>query len=121
MRPTALTANLPAAGRAEAIPAPEALAMVTLNAARALGMSDRLGSITVGKDADLAAVDLGALELQPCFDPRSHLVYAAGRQHVTDVWVRGRRVLANRELTTVDPNDVAARARSWAHKVAGGS
>jgi 5-methylthioadenosine/S-adenosylhomocysteine deaminase len=110
-----------AASRAEAIPAAEALAMVTLNAARALGMGDRLGSITVGKDADLAAVDLGALELQPCFDPRSHLVYAAGRQHVTDVWVRGRRVLANRELAAVDPNDVVARARSWAHKVAGGS
>jgi 5-methylthioadenosine/S-adenosylhomocysteine deaminase len=110
-----------AARRAEAIPAAEALRMVTLNAARALGMADRVGSIAAGKEADLAAVDLGAIELQPCFDPRSHLVYAAGRQHVTDVWVRGRHVLANRTLTTVDVPDVTARAAAWAHKVAGGS
>jgi 5-methylthioadenosine/S-adenosylhomocysteine deaminase len=110
-----------AASRAEAVPAAEALAMVTMHAARALGMADRLGSIAVGKEADLTAVDLGALELQPLFDPRSHLVYAAGREHVTDVWVRGQRVMSNRVLTNIDAAEVSARACSWGHKVNDGA
>jgi 5-methylthioadenosine/S-adenosylhomocysteine deaminase len=110
-----------AAGSAEAVPAADALAMVTIHPARALGMGDRLGSVAAGKEADLAAVDLSAVEVQPCFDPRSHLVYAAGREHVTDVWVRGQRVMANRALTTVDTKDVAARASTWGRKVSGGA
>lgn len=110
-----------AANRAEAVPAAQALAMVTIHPARALGMGDRLGSIAAGKEADLAAVDLSAVEVQPCFDPRSHLVYAAGREHVTDVWVRGERVMAHRILTNVDTADLVARASTWARKVSGGA
>jgi 5-methylthioadenosine/S-adenosylhomocysteine deaminase len=64
------------------------------------------------------AVDLGAPELQPCFDPVSHLVYTAGREHVTHVWVAGRPVVENGRLLTVDVTEVAALAREWRGRIA---
>ena len=76
-------------GDATAIPAYQALEMATINGARALGMDDKIGSIEIGKLADLTAVKLTGIETQPCFDPTSHLVYAAGREHVSHVWVNG--------------------------------
>jgi 5-methylthioadenosine/S-adenosylhomocysteine deaminase len=108
-----------AAGRADALPAHEILAMGTLNAARALGLGERIGSIVPGKDADLVALDLGALELQPVFDPVSQLVYAAGRDAVTHVWVRGEPVVRDRVLRTVDVPAVRERAAAWGARLAG--
>ena len=107
-----------AAGRADALPAHEVLAMGTLRAARALGLEARIGSIVPGKDADLAAVDLSALELQPVYDPVSHLVYAAGRQAVTHVWVRGTPCVVAGELRTVDVAALRARAAAWGARLA---
>jgi len=92
MRLAALLAKA-VAGDAEALPAHAALRAATLGGAAALGLETRIGSISPGKAADLAAVDLSGPELSPCYDPVSHLVYAAGRQHVSDVWVAGRRLL----------------------------
>ena len=69
-----------------------------------------------GKWADLAAVTLGALETQPCYDPLSHLVYACGREHVTDVWVAGQQVVAGRTLTRVDPQGLEKRGSLWQNK-----
>jgi len=88
MRVAALLAKA-AAGDAQAMPAHAALRAATLGGAQALGLADRIGSLVEGKAADLAAVALRGPELAPCFDPVSHLVYAAGREHVTHVWVQG--------------------------------
>jgi 5-methylthioadenosine/S-adenosylhomocysteine deaminase len=106
------------AGRADALPAHAMLAMATLNAARALGIDHAVGSIAPGKAADLVAVNLGAPELQPCFDPASHLVYAAGREHVSHVWVAGRPVVVDHVLQTVDLDEVSATAREWGARIA---
>ena len=78
------------ANDAAALPAHAALQMATLNGARALGLDDRIGSLAPGKQADIVAVDLSGIETQPCFDPISTLVYAAGREQVSHVWVRRR-------------------------------
>jgi 5-methylthioadenosine/S-adenosylhomocysteine deaminase len=82
------------AGDAEAMPAHSALRAATLGGAVALGLDASIGSIAPGKDADLVAVRLAGPELSPCYDPVSHLVYAAGREHVSHVWVRGRPLVA---------------------------
>lgn len=74
---------------ATAIPAHQALAMATINGAKALGLEQKIGSIEVGKFADLTAVQLTDIRLSPCFDPVSHLVYVAGREQVSHVWVNG--------------------------------
>jgi 5-methylthioadenosine/S-adenosylhomocysteine deaminase len=106
MRTAALLAKA-VARDAQALPAHEALRAATLGGARALGLGARIGSIEPGKRADLVAVALRGPELAPCYDPVSHLVYAAGREHVTHVWVDGEaRVvegrLQNPALTGLD-------------------
>jgi 5-methylthioadenosine/S-adenosylhomocysteine deaminase len=110
------TAALQAKGRAAdacALPAHAALRMATLNGARALGIDDETGSIQVGKSADLVAVDLSQPETQPVYNPISQLVYAAGREQVQHVWIRGRQVLRKRELTTIDLSLTLQRAAAW--------
>jgi 5-methylthioadenosine/S-adenosylhomocysteine deaminase len=76
-------------GDATVISAHQALEMATINGAKALGMDDKIGSIEIGKLADLTAVRMDDLTMQPCFDPISHLVYVVGREQVSHVWVSG--------------------------------
>jgi 5-methylthioadenosine/S-adenosylhomocysteine deaminase len=91
-------------GDAAALPAMHALEAATLGAARALGLDARIGSIEVGKEADLAAFDLSAIETTPVYDPVSHLLYACGRESVSDVWVVGNHVVRKRQLAHTDGN-----------------
>ena len=112
MRTAALLAKA-VSGDAEALPAHAALRMATLAGARALGLDGRIGSIVAGKQADLVAVDLSAPELVPCFDPVSHLVYAAGREHVSHVWVGGRLQLEERNLCNDVFSALDTRMELW--------
>jgi 5-methylthioadenosine/S-adenosylhomocysteine deaminase len=105
------------AGEASALPAETVLRMATINGARALGLEQEIGSLEPGKSADIIAVDLGDLETQPVYHPASQLIYAAGRDQVTDVWVAGRHLLKQRELTTLDPDTLLTRAREWQQRL----
>lgn len=116
MRLAALLAK-GASRNATALPAHTVLAMATVNAARALGIEERTGSLVPGKCADLVAVNLAAPELAPCYDPLSHLVYAAGREHVTHVWVNGELLVEAGRLTRLDPAELAAKAVYWQEKI----
>ena len=89
-----------------------------MGSARALGWQDRIGSIEVGKQADLAAVDLGTIESQPIYNVVSQLIYAAGRHQVSDVWIAGVRKLRNRELTGMDTSEILSKARRWRERIA---
>jgi len=116
----AQTAALLAKGQAadpKAVDAFTALEMATINGARALAMEQQLGSIEPGKLADLAALDLHAPETQPLFNPVSQLIYAASSRQFTDVWVAGRRLLNQGELTSIDVEEVLAAAESWRTKL----
>ena len=88
MRTAALLAKA-VARDAEALPEHAALRAATLGGAHALGLDKVIGSIEPGKAADLTALALRGPELAPCYDPVSHIVYAAGREHVSHVWVGG--------------------------------
>jgi 5-methylthioadenosine/S-adenosylhomocysteine deaminase len=116
MRTAALIAK-GVSGNPTGAPAAEVLSMATLGGARALGLDRQIGSIEPGKWADLAAVNLDALELSPCYHPISHLVYAAGRQHVSHVWVAGRMLLDDGRLTTLDEAELRARSASWEQRI----
>jgi 5-methylthioadenosine/S-adenosylhomocysteine deaminase len=116
MRTTALLAKA-VAGNAEVVPAREALRLATLGGARALGLDAEIGSIVPGKWADLVAVTLGAPETQPCYDPLSHLVYACGREHVTDVWVAGETVVGGRQLTRINLGELEKRQALWQNRL----
>jgi 5-methylthioadenosine/S-adenosylhomocysteine deaminase len=105
---------------ASVVPAASALEAATLGGARALGLDRRIGSIELGKDADLAAFDFSSMETQPVYDPVTQLVYAAGREHVSDVWVagnpvvRGRQVLAEAQQGVT--SETAARVLAWQNR-----
>lgn len=111
MRLAALLAN--GQNGAAALPAHEALQMATLNAAKALSWDDKIGSLLVGKHADITAIDLSEIETTPCYDAAAQLVYAAGRENVTHVWVNGELLLEDRQLLTIDMADIKARADHW--------
>ena len=96
----------------------EALHAATLGGARALGFGDRDGSIEPGKQADLVCVDLSKLETQPLHHVVSQLIYASGRQQVSDVWIAGRRKLDRRELVDIDTAALIANACQWRGRIA---
>lgn len=104
-------------GQATALNAHAALEMATLAGARALGIADRTGSLVAGKWADLIAIDLSALETQPLYDPVSQIVYAAGREQVSHVWVGGRCLMQNRQLLTLDTGHLADKASWWRQQI----
>lgn len=116
MRIAALLAKA-VAGDASAVSAATALRMATLNGAKALGLDEETGSLLPGKAADITAVHLGGIETQPVYHPISQLVYAAGRDKVTDVWVAGRHLLKERVLTTLDEHAILAKTRQWREKI----
>jgi 5-methylthioadenosine/S-adenosylhomocysteine deaminase len=69
------------------------------------------GLVAPGRLADLVAVDLGDPSLHPPTDVIKSVVYAMSARAITDVWVHGRRVVADRRLTTLDLADLLARVR----------
>ncbi|MDH3638952.1 MAG: TRZ/ATZ family hydrolase [Gammaproteobacteria bacterium] len=104
-------------GDPTALPAHTALEMATLNGAKALGLEHQIGSIEVGKQADLVAVDLNQLDTQPVYHALTQLVYSASRSDITHVWVHGRKLLTDRHLLTMDQNSVSSAAAAWAKKI----
>jgi 5-methylthioadenosine/S-adenosylhomocysteine deaminase len=116
MRLAALLAKA-VSGQANVLPAYQALQMATINGARALGIEDITGSLTSGKAADIVAVDFSDLNLIPCYDPVSHLVYSASREHVSHVWVNGKMLLENKKLTTLNTSELENRAVYWQERL----
>jgi 5-methylthioadenosine/S-adenosylhomocysteine deaminase len=106
-------------GDAKAVDAFQMLEMMTINGARALGLDGRIGSIEKGKQADLCALDLSAPETQPLYHVVSQLIYATSGRQVSDVWVAGKRLLDNGELTTIDLDAVIRSASKWQSRLAG--
>ena len=100
-----------------AVPAATALRMATLEGAKALHIADQIGSLKVGKRADLIAIDMGSLETAPIFDVISHIVYTAGREHVSHSWINGRCVMRERTLATLDETALKATASEWRERI----
>ena len=105
------------AGDATAVPARAALEMATINGARALGLGDETGSLEVGKAADLVCVDLSDAGQRPVLDPISQLAYSVARDQVSDVWVAGEHLVADKQLLRMDVAEVAATADRWGAKL----
>ncbi len=112
LRTAALLAKA-VSGDAQALPAAAALRMATLGGARAFGLENQIGSLLRGKSADFCAIDLDHPATQPVYNVISQIVYAAGRDQVSDVFVAGRALLRNGQLQTLDQAAVLARAREW--------
>jgi 5-methylthioadenosine/S-adenosylhomocysteine deaminase len=86
-----------------AFTARKALEMATIDGARALGIDDRVGSLEVGKDADLSAFSLSAARVTPVGDVIAAILFAVAGTPAHFVAVKGRPLLAEREPLSVDP------------------
>ena len=116
MKTAALLAKNTSAN-ASACTAEQAIKMSTINAAKALGLADSIGSIEVGKQADLIAIDLARLNTQPVYDPVAQLVYAANSQQVSHVWIAGECQLRDHQFCNLDEASIISNAQSWAEKI----
>ena len=105
------------AGSASAVPARAVLRMATIDAARALGLDQEIGSLEPGKAADLVALDLRDPDTQPLYHPLSQLVYAASRSQVRHVWVAGRQLVRDGVALTLDRDAILAQARDWGERI----
>ncbi len=95
-----------------AITAREVVELATVNGARALGLGDRIGTVAVGKEADLLVLDLQAPHLMPVHDPYTLVVFSAGRGDVRDVVVAGSIVVRDHQPTRVTVESVLHQART---------
>src|SRR5262249_13123638 len=98
----------------EALPAARALRMATLDGARALGLDEEIGSIEIGKRADVAVVDLHQTHSSPTSDVVSALVYSAQAPDVRTTIIDGRVVMRDRKLLTLDEQNVIDEANNEA-------
>jgi len=99
------------------MPAETVLEMATQGGARVLGMEAEIGSLEVGKKADVIVVDLNRPHLQPVYNVVSQLVYAATGADVRDVIIDGKIVMQNRQLLTLNEEEILAEARKWRNKI----
>lgn len=116
MRQAALLSKV-ATGDASSLPAHQSLRMATLDGAAALGLGERIGSIEAGKLADLIAIDLGDWIAAPCFDPASHIVYVAGREQVSHVWVGGQPRMLDKALLQFSNTELRRISNLWHNKL----
>ncbi|MDF1760754.1 MAG: TRZ/ATZ family hydrolase [Coxiellaceae bacterium] len=99
-------------GDSTALPAATVLKMATINGAKALGIDDQTGSLTVGKAADMIAVDMSDYCQFPVYNPLSHLIYAVNSRQVQHVWVAGEHLLDQGKLTRLDIEGTMQQAQS---------
>jgi len=105
-------------GRADVVSTGEALPMVTAAGAKALGASDRIGSLEPGKFADMILIDIKRPHAVPVFDPVTHLVYSTAKSDIRHVFVGGEQVVRNGELTKHTLSDTIEAVERLAPKIA---
>jgi len=105
------------ANNAAALNAQQVLAMATINGAKAMGIDDVTGSLEAGKDADVIAIKLDPLEQAPLYDPLSQLVYTHNGHRITHSWVRGKVLMQNRDLLTLNENEIIANTKQWQDRI----
>lgn len=106
-------ANGPGALKAE-----DAVRMMTIEGARALHLGDEIGSLEVGKQADIIAVDIDKPHAVPMYNPYTHLVYSGVGTDVKHAFIAGRQILKNRVVTTLDEAAIVQEVREWGKKIA---
>lgn len=116
MRTAALLAKL-ATLNPESLKANEVIELATLNGAKAIGLENVIGSLEKGKAADFIAIDMQGIEMLPIYEAASQIVYSSNRNQVTDVWVHGKQLMRNRQLLTLDEQELKEKAKFWGEKI----
>jgi 5-methylthioadenosine/S-adenosylhomocysteine deaminase len=120
MRSAALLAK-GVSGDASSCNAEQSIRMATINGAKALGLDQNIGSLEIGKKADMIAVDFSQINSQPVYDPVAQLVYACNSLQVSHVWINGNNKLNNYQLTDIDAVAIISKAQQWQQKISDNS
>ena len=105
-------------GDPTALPAQQSLEMATLGSAKAIGMDAEIGSLEVGKQADMVSISLDNLSSSPIYNLISQIVYAAPTR-AENVWVAGKQLLKHGDLQTLNATEIGAKAHEWQTKISG--
>lgn len=116
MRSAALLAKV-SSQDATAINAQTAIEMATINGAKALGLEKLIGSLEIGKQADIISIDMRPWHCQPIYNIISQIVYTCQSQQVSHVWCNGRLQLQERKLLHIDEQQLAAKVAQWKQKI----
>lgn len=103
---------------AEAINAEQALAMATINGAKTLGIEKHCGSLEVGKQADICAIEIDHIGALPLYHPLAYVVYNSCGRDVSHVWVAGKPLLQDRQLTTINESELRQKVLAWQQQIA---
>ncbi len=106
-----------ASGDPRAMPARDVLTLATRGGAEAMGLADRIGSLEVGKEADVITVSMSSARQTPLFDPLSHLVYVTRGDDVRNTIVQGRVLMRDRRVITMDRIAVIEAAKGMSERV----
>ena len=93
-----------------------ALECLTINAAKSLGMENKLGSVEKNKVADLIAIDFNKIISQPIFNPVSHIIHAIDRENISHSWVNGKCIMKDRDVLTIDENLIKQKIQRFVKK-----
>jgi 5-methylthioadenosine/S-adenosylhomocysteine deaminase len=99
------------------VSAQTAIDLATIGGARAMGMDRQIGSLEVGKRADLIVVSMSAARQTPVYDPVSHLVYVTRGDDVRTTIVNGKVLMRDRKVLTLNEDAILREAREWGEKV----
>ena len=99
------------------MPAKQVLQLATRGGAGAVGLSDKIGSLEVGKQADIITVAMDGARQTPMFDPVSHLVYVTHGDDVRNTIVAGNVLMRDRQVLSLNRGDVLRDARAMAERV----
>ncbi len=102
---------------AAALPAETCLEMATLNGAKALGLEDEIGSLEVGKNADLVAIEMGRIDNLPAYNPLVQILYSGNKTQIANVWVSGRQLVENGKLLTIDKDRLIEKSEKWKKRI----
>lgn len=97
--------------------AKQALAMATIEGAKAVRLEDKIGSLEIGKLADIVFIDINDPHLQPIFDPYTHIVYSSTGKDVDTVIVNGNVVVSDKKVLTLCKDELVEKARNWGEKI----
>jgi 5-methylthioadenosine/S-adenosylhomocysteine deaminase len=118
IRLSALLSQISSGSKTFTTSAMDILEMVTNSGAKALGMQDRIGSIEVGKKADLILVRMNNIETIPLFSIPNQLVYSTDGHNVETVIIDGKIVLKNRKLSHIDEEKLISESQLKAKQIA---
>lgn len=99
------------------LPDYQAIMLATINGAKLMNLDKKIGSLTIGKQADIIAIDLSDYGSQPVYNPISSIVYTATRQQVSDVWVNGIHKVSDHKLLAIKSSVIQNIVHKWQEKI----